>query len=101
MPVFGSQELSETICRVARSAEKQGHIAFVLTHGFMARMVLRSGIARQLIAQGFRVTAISPNADESVLSRGVSTGTRYPVSGASKYGSYCRLVSDLSTLLAR
>jgi CDP-glycerol glycerophosphotransferase (TagB/SpsB family) len=42
-----------------------GHIAFLLTHGFAARMMIRSGMARRLIAQGARVTAISPNADEA------------------------------------
>ena len=64
MVAFGNRGLSVTICRDACSTGEQGHIAFVLTHGFMARMVLRSGVARQLIEQGFRVTAISPNADE-------------------------------------
>ncbi len=39
-------------------------IAFLFTHGFAARMVLRSGIARNLISQGLQVLAISPNADE-------------------------------------
>ena len=41
------------------------HIAFLFTHGFAARMILRSGIARRLVAHGFRVTVISPNADEA------------------------------------
>jgi hypothetical protein len=40
------------------------HIAFLLTHGFAARMILRAGITKQLVAQGTRVTVISPNADE-------------------------------------
>jgi hypothetical protein len=65
MVAFGSRELSTTTSRETRSTGAQGHIAFVFTHGFMARMVLRSGVARQLIEQGFRVTVISPNADES------------------------------------
>src|SRR5262247_2266201 len=64
MMAFGSRVLSVTTSRDAHSPGAQGHIAFVLTHGFMARMVLRSGIARQLSEQGIRVTAISPNADE-------------------------------------
>jgi CDP-glycerol glycerophosphotransferase (TagB/SpsB family) len=42
-----------------------GHIVFLLTHGFAARMMIRSGMTRRLIAQGARVTAISPNADEA------------------------------------
>ncbi len=49
MEAFGGRELSEIASRDARSSGEQGHIAFVLTHGFMARMVLRSGVARQLI----------------------------------------------------
>jgi hypothetical protein len=65
MVAFGSRELSETTLRDAHSTGAQGHIAFVFTHGFMARMVLRSGVARQLIDQGFRVTVVSPNAAES------------------------------------
>ena len=64
MVAFGSRVLSETTLRDVRSTGEQGHIAFLLSHGFMARMVLRSGVARQLVEQGIRVTAISPNADE-------------------------------------
>jgi hypothetical protein len=45
------------------------HIAFLLTHGFAARMVLRSGVARRLVAQGARVTIISPNAGETYFQR--------------------------------
>ena len=41
------------------------HIAFLLTYGFVARMMIRSGVARQLVTQGARVTVISPNADEA------------------------------------
>jgi hypothetical protein len=40
-------------------------ISFLVTDGFGARMVLRSGVARRLIGQGFEVTVISPNADEA------------------------------------
>ena len=64
MVAFGSRVLSETTLRDVRATREQGHIAFLLSHGFMARMVLRSGVARQLVEQGIRVTAISPNADE-------------------------------------
>ena len=64
MSAFGSRVLSETTPRDARTTAEQAHIAFLLSHGFMARMVLRSGVARQLVEQGIRVTAISPNADE-------------------------------------
>ncbi len=65
MVAFEGRALSVTTSMNARSTGEQSHIAFMLTHGFMARMVLRSGVARQLIEQGFRVTVISPNADES------------------------------------
>jgi hypothetical protein len=44
--------------------KSQKHLAFLFTHGFAARMVLRSGIAKSLISQGIKVTAISPNASE-------------------------------------
>jgi hypothetical protein len=64
MVAFGSRGLSATMSREAHSPGEHGHIAFVLTYGFMARMVLRSGVARRLVEQGFRVTMISPNADE-------------------------------------
>ena len=40
------------------------HIAFLVTDGFAARMMLRAGVPNRLIAAGTRVTAISPNADE-------------------------------------
>jgi hypothetical protein len=41
------------------------HIAFLLTDGFAARMVMRSGVATRLIQEGARVTIISPNAGET------------------------------------
>lgn len=44
-------------------------VAFLCTHGFGARAVLRSGLARRLIDQGARVTIISPNADEAYFQR--------------------------------
>jgi hypothetical protein len=40
------------------------HIGFLLTDGFAARMMLKSGLAKCLLTQGARVTVISPNADE-------------------------------------
>jgi hypothetical protein len=40
------------------------NIAVLLTNGFAARTMIRSGVARLLIAAGARVTAISPNANE-------------------------------------
>jgi CDP-glycerol glycerophosphotransferase (TagB/SpsB family) len=41
------------------------HIAFLLTHGFSARMIIRSGIAKRILNQGIGVTAIAPNAEEA------------------------------------
>jgi hypothetical protein len=49
MVAFGRPELSAITSRDVRFTAEQGHIAFLLTRSFMARMVLRSGIARQLI----------------------------------------------------
>ena len=40
------------------------HIVFLLTHGFVARVVVRSGLAGHLVTRGARVTVISRNADE-------------------------------------
>ena len=52
----------------ARSAvsdrETGGHIVFLITQGFAARMMLRAGVPGKLIAEGARITVISPNADE-------------------------------------
>jgi hypothetical protein len=48
--------------------QKQGtHIAFLITHGFAARMMIRSGVAKKLTLRGVRVTVITPNADELYL----------------------------------
>lgn len=44
---------------------KNARIACLISDGFGARLVLKSGVARKLVAQGTSVTAISPNADES------------------------------------
>ena len=44
--------------------DKKKHIAFLVTHGFSARSVLRSGIAKSLVSRGLKVSIISPNADE-------------------------------------
>ena len=41
------------------------HIVFLLTHGFGARLMVKSGVAKRLVAKGSRVTVISANADES------------------------------------
>ena len=46
-------------------SEHGPHIVFLLTHGFSARLVVKSGVAKRLVAQGARVTVISANADES------------------------------------
>jgi hypothetical protein len=40
-------------------------IAFLFTHGFAARMVLRSGVAQRLVDKGVKVVVISPNANET------------------------------------
>src|SRR5262245_5414915 len=40
------------------------HIAFLVPDGFVARMIIRSGVAHRLVSAGARVTVISPNADE-------------------------------------
>lgn len=45
-------------------AKLKPHIAFLYENGFGARMMLRSGLSKKLVALGVRVTAISPNADE-------------------------------------
>jgi hypothetical protein len=45
------------------------HIAFLITDGFAARMMLRTGVPNRLIAAGARVTAISPNANEDYFRR--------------------------------
>ena len=46
----------------ARKAET--HIGFLITQGFAARMMLRAGVPGKLIAEGARVTVLSPNASE-------------------------------------
>lgn len=45
--------------------ERKGHIVFLITDGFAARMIIRSGLTRRLVRQGARVTVISPNATEN------------------------------------
>jgi hypothetical protein len=47
----------------------QAHIVLLITDGFAARMMLRAGVPKHLIAAGARVTAITPNADESYFQR--------------------------------
>ena len=51
---------SENISNYRRKA----HVVFLLSNGFAARMMLRSGIASQLTTHDVQVTIISPNADE-------------------------------------
>src|SRR5918996_1202282 len=43
---------------------RKAHVVFLLSNGFAARMMLRSGIAGQLTTHDVQVTIISPNADE-------------------------------------
>ena len=45
------------------------HIAFLFTHGFVARMILRSGVAGRLVERGSRVTIVSPNAEEAYFQK--------------------------------
>jgi hypothetical protein len=47
-----------------RLARLKPHVAFLYENGFGARMMLRSGLSKNLVARGARVTAISPNANE-------------------------------------
>jgi hypothetical protein len=49
------------------------HIVFLLTDGFVARMVIRSGVAERLIANGACVTVICPNADETYFQKECDT----------------------------
>jgi hypothetical protein len=61
------------------------HIVFLLTHGFSARTVIRSGLAGRLGAQKARVTVISANANEAYFQRECHTEslvlTQEPKSG--------------------
>src|SRR5262245_62054553 len=54
-----------SVAKVRIRQEHNTHIAFLLTHGFAARTVIRSGLARWLATQQVRVTVISPNANET------------------------------------
>jgi hypothetical protein len=54
-----------SVAEVCIRQERSMHIAFLLTHGFAARTVIRSGLARWLVTQRVRVTVISPNANET------------------------------------
>src|SRR3990172_2604570 len=56
---------SDTTAAAGIRQNRRAHTVFLLTHGFAARMIIRSGLTRRLIAQRSRVTVISPNADES------------------------------------
>ena len=53
--------------------KRDTHIAFLLTHGFSARAVIRSGLAGRLSAQKARVTVISANANEAYFQRECGT----------------------------
>jgi hypothetical protein len=45
-------------------AKRDTHIVFLLTQGFSARTVIRSGLAHLLVTQGAQVTVVSRNANE-------------------------------------
>jgi hypothetical protein len=51
------------------TVEVKPHIAFLYENGFAARMMLRSGLGKELVVQGAEVTAISPNADEAYFQK--------------------------------
>jgi hypothetical protein len=47
-----------------QKAKAAPHIVFLITQGFAARMMLRTGITNRLRQAGAEVTVLSPNADE-------------------------------------
>ncbi|MGH8058430.1 MAG: hypothetical protein ACREOH_14535, partial [Candidatus Entotheonellia bacterium] len=49
------------------------HLAFLLTNGFVARMVLRTDVVRRLGTEGAQVTLMSPNANETYFQRECQT----------------------------
>ena len=68
--------LVENSAKTARVRSKPGispgherHIVFLLSHGFAARMMIRTGMARRLVGERARVTVISANADESYFQK--------------------------------
>jgi hypothetical protein len=64
-PPSAKKELTMDSLAASVRREAGKHIAFLITHGFAARMMIRSGVAKGLTMRGARVTAITPNADES------------------------------------
>jgi hypothetical protein len=50
---------------VIRSGNGRPHIVFLITYGFAARMMIRSGLTGRLSKEGARITVVTPNADES------------------------------------
>jgi hypothetical protein len=64
-PSYGEQEVKLSLSEASIRQDSDVHIVFLLAHGFAARMVIRSGLAKQLTTRGARVTVISPNADEA------------------------------------
>jgi CDP-glycerol glycerophosphotransferase (TagB/SpsB family) len=65
MSRFGKRDVGVEEYETRHERERDVHLAFLLTHGFGARTLLRSGVTKRLIEQGIRITIISPNADES------------------------------------
>ena len=64
-PSFAGKELKMGSSEASMRQGADVHIVFLIAHGFAARMVIRSGIAKRLTAKRARVTVISPNADEA------------------------------------
>ena len=79
--------------------KKSEHIVFLLTHGFAARMVLRTNLVRKLIAEGIKITVISPNADEEYFQNecrqeGVEL-TKDPSNGKTRIANWFRKSSNI------
>ena len=70
MPSFVQTDLVQQADTQPRRATRVG---FLFSHGFAARMVLRSGVASRLIAEGIEVTVISPNANEEYFKQECQT----------------------------
>jgi hypothetical protein len=71
------------------------HIAFVVTTGFAARMMLRTGITSTLRSRGAQVTVISPNADEAYFQQecdvariNLRQSAIFPLHWANRFRSY-------------
>ena len=54
----------DPVTEASRQQDSGAHIVFLLTQGFSARTVMRSGLARLLVLQGAWITLVSPNANE-------------------------------------